>query len=112
MITRKATIKTLIITALIGAFANSAMATETHWQQNHPRRVQVNHRLANQHHRIDQKVANGTMSPARAARLHRDDRLIRREERAMAHQNGGHITKQEQRTLNHQENVISKRIGA
>ena len=29
----------------------------------------------------------------------------------MARQNGGHITKQEQKTLNQQENAISKQIG-
>lgn len=29
----------------------------------------------------------------------------------MAGQNGGHITKQERRTLNQQENAVSKQIG-
>jgi hypothetical protein len=29
----------------------------------------------------------------------------------MAAQNGGHITKQEQRTLNQQENKVSRQIG-
>jgi hypothetical protein len=29
----------------------------------------------------------------------------------MASQNGGHITKQEQRTLNQQENAVSRQIG-
>ncbi len=29
----------------------------------------------------------------------------------MASQNGGHITKQEQKTLNQQENGVSKQIG-
>ena len=29
----------------------------------------------------------------------------------MAAQNGGHITKQEQRTLNQQENGVSRQIG-
>jgi len=29
----------------------------------------------------------------------------------MAAQNGGHITKQEQRTLNQQENQVSRQIG-
>ena len=30
----------------------------------------------------------------------------------MASQNGGHITKQEQRTLNQQENAVSRQIPA
>jgi len=29
----------------------------------------------------------------------------------MASQNGGHITKQEQKTLNQQENAVSRQIG-
>jgi len=51
------------------------------------------------------------LTPAQAAALHKDDRQIRQEERDMASQNGGHITKQEQRTLNQQENAVSKQIG-
>ena len=46
-----------------------------------------------------------------AAGLHKEDRQIRQEERSMANRNGGHITKQEQRTLNQQENGVSKQIG-
>jgi hypothetical protein len=37
--------------------------------------------------------------------------MIRREERLMAAQNGGHITKAEQRVLNRQENAVSRKIG-
>ena len=51
------------------------------------------------------------MSKAKAARLQREDRKIRREERAMASMNGGHITKREQAVLNQQENAVSKQIG-
>ena len=46
-----------------------------------------------------------------AAALHKDDRQIRKEERLMASQNGSHITKQEQKTLNQQENAVSTQIG-
>lgn len=46
-----------------------------------------------------------------AAALHKQDRQIRAEECLMASQNGGHITKQEQKTLNQQENAVSKQIG-
>ena len=81
------------------------------WKKDHPRRAQVNDRLANQNKRINEEVKEGEMSKAKAARLHKEDRQIRQEERAMASQNGGHITKQEQRTLNQQENAVSKQIG-
>ena len=51
------------------------------------------------------------MSKSQAAALHRDDHEIRQEEREMARQNGGHITKSEQRVLNQQENGVSQQIG-
>jgi hypothetical protein len=85
-------------------------SAETAWQKNHPRRTQVNQRLANQNNRIHQDVKNGTLSKSQAANLHHQDRQVRREERAMASQNGGHITKSEQRVLNSQENNLSKQI--
>jgi len=95
---------------VLAATAGSAMA-ETTWQKNHPRRTQVNHRLANQNQRIKQDVQNGTLTKGQAAALHKDDRQVRQEERDMASQNGSHITKQEQATLNQQENAVSRQIG-
>jgi len=55
-------------------------------------------------------VKEGKLTPAQAHKLHKEDRQIRHEERAMASQNGGHITKQEQRVLNRQENAVSRQI--
>jgi uncharacterized protein HemX len=81
------------------------------WQQSHPRRAEVNHRLANQDHRINQERRNGQISRAQAHQLHRDDHQVRREERLMASQDGGHITRADQRALNQQENHISHEIG-
>ena len=109
--------KILAFIGIVGVFAATAgsaaaqTTNDTQWQANHPRREQVNQRLAHQNARIKDEVREGDMSQAKAARLHKDDRQIRQEERDMAHQNGGHITKQEQRTLNHQENALSKKIG-
>ena len=71
----------------------------------------LNQRLANQNRRIHNEVKEGEMSHAQAAQLHRDDRKIRQEERDMAAQNAGHITKLEQRALNQQENAVSRKIG-
>ncbi len=103
----------LALTALTGtASAQSATPGQTEWQKNHPRRAEVNARLANQNKRINNDVKNGTMSKAEAAKLHHQDRQVRQEERAMASQNGGHITKQEQGVLNAQENGISRKISA
>lgn len=80
------------------------------WQQNHPRRAQVNGRLGNQGRRIDQGVRNGTLTRGQARQLHQEDRGIRQEERQDAAQNGGHISRQEQRQLNRQENAESRQI--
>lgn len=106
----RTTVTALLISISLAGVATSALA-ETTWEQNHPRRDQVNDRLANQNKRIKTEVAEGEMSKAQAAKLHKDDRQIRGEERAMASQNNGHITKQEQKTLNQQENVVSQKIG-
>ena len=100
----------LLATAVTAVFAGTAMA-ETQWEKNHPRRDQVNDRLANQNKRIKQEVKEGEMSKHQAAKLHHEDHQIRKEERMMASQNGGHITKSEQRTLNQQENAVSRQIG-
>jgi hypothetical protein len=97
------------VTVALAGLAGTAMA-ETSWQKNHPRRTQVNSRLNNQNRRIHQDVKNGTLTKGQAAALHKDDHQIRQEERDMASQNGSHITKQEQRTLNSQENAVSGQI--
>jgi hypothetical protein len=99
-----------LVTAFAAGMATSAVA-DTTWQENHPRREQVNNRLATQDARIHNQVKDGDLTKGQAARLHKDDRQIRGEERAMASQNGGHITKQEQKTLNQQENRVSAKIG-
>jgi hypothetical protein len=102
--------KMAAIAALSVAFIGTASAA-TNWDASHPRRAEVNQRLANQDRRIHQEVREGEMSHAQAMRLHRDDHQIRQEERLMASQNGSHITRQEDRALNQQENRISGRIG-
>ena len=99
-----------VFAGLVGTLAGNAMAAGD-WAKNHPRRAQVNQRLDNQNHRINKEVKEGEITKGQAAKLHKEDRQIRREERIMASQNGGHITKQEQRTLNQQENRISQQIG-
>ena len=94
---------------MLAGMVGTASAATT-WQKNHPRRAQVNHRLANQNRRIHNDVKNGTMTRGQAATVHRQDHQVRQEERDMASQNGGHITKPEERVLNRQENAISNQI--
>lgn len=97
---------------LIGIASNAlANDTDTKWQKDHPRREQVNNRLAHQSKRINTERREGEITKAQAHKLHAEDRAIRQEERTMASTNGGHITKAEQRALNQQENQVSKQIG-
>lgn len=111
--------KTLIVAAALSALALGGLSQvaaaadhDTPWQKHHPRREQVNERLAHQNQRIRTEVKEGEMSQATAARLHRDDRRIRQEERDMAAQDGSHLTKSEQKVLNQQESKVSRQIGA
>ena len=107
---RTAMIATVATTALAG-LATSALADETQWQKDHPRRTEVNKRLANQNNRIKTERKEGEITKAQAQKLHAEDHAIRQEERTMASTNHGHITKAEQKSLNQQENQVSKQIG-
>lgn len=106
----KRTMTIAIATAAFALTSASAMA-DTPWQQAHPRREQVNDRLARQNARIHQQVREGELSHAQAARLHARDRSIRAQERRMAAHNGGYVTKSQKRLLNRRENRVSRRIG-
>jgi hypothetical protein len=98
-------------TLALAGLATSALADETQWQKDHPRRTEVNSRLANQNKRINTERKEGEITKAQAQKLHSEDHAIRQEERTMASTNGGHITKAEQKALNQQENQVSKQIG-
>jgi hypothetical protein len=100
-----------VATLTLAGLATSAFADETQWQKDHPRRTEVNSRLANQNKRINTERKEGEISKAQAHQLHSEDHAIRQEERTMASTNHGHITKAEQRSLNQQENQVSKQIG-
>jgi hypothetical protein len=99
------------VSLALSAVTSSAFAQETQWQKDHPRRTEVNSRLANQNARIHNEVKSGQITKGQAAQLHSEDHAIRQEERTMASTDGGHITKSEQRSLNQQENQVSRQIG-
>lgn len=88
----------------------SSFAQDSKWNKRHPRRTEVNDRLKNQNARIDNKVADGKMSIREADKLHAEDHHMRREERRMAANDNGHVTKGEQARLNRQENRTSRQI--
>ena len=105
--TKAATIALSI--AFAGITVVDAMAGN--WGQNHPRREQVNDRLQNQNRRINREVREGEITKGQARQLHSEDRAIRSEERTMSKLNNGHITPAEQKSLNQQENAVSRQIG-
>lgn len=106
---RKTVLIGMIGVMMAGAAVTSASA-ETPWQRHHPRRVEVNHRLANQNRRIHEERREGEITGAQAAQLHSEDRGIRNEERTMASHDGGHLTRADDRALNQQENAVSQQI--
>jgi hypothetical protein len=105
--------KTLVLAvSLAGTLAAaSAASAETRWQADHPRRVEVNARLADQSRRIAVERRDGQMGPGRAMLIRAEDRRILRQERFDARRDHGHITRVEQRRLNHEENFVSRQIG-
>lgn len=102
-----------LVLVTVAGVAQSSMAADKdgQWAKSHPRRDQVNDRLANQNKRITQERKEGELTKAQAAKLRREDRQIRHEKRVMASHNGGHITKADQAALNQQENAVSRQIG-
>jgi hypothetical protein len=100
-----------IVLSLATLLSAAGSASAETWNHRHPRRAEVNARLDNQNRRISDQRREGKLSAWQARRLHAEDRTIRREERFMAAQNHGHITRAEQRALNQQENRVSGQIG-
>jgi hypothetical protein len=101
----------IALVATVVGFSTLSYAENSNWEQNHPRRAQVNERLENQNRRITNEVKSGEISKPQAQALRQNDKNIRQEERDMASQNGGHITKTEQNALNQQLNQNSAAIG-
>ena len=100
----------LALSLAVGLAGVSGAFAETHWQAKHPRRAQVNSRLANQNRRISTDVRAGTLTRAQAQDIRAEDRGIRGQERYDASRDGGHITRTEQGQLNAEENGVSHQI--
>ena len=107
--------KTIMLAAMGVAIAGGAVATtanaETPFQATHPRRVEVNHRLAVETMRIHQERREGLISARKADRLHRQVRMVRHEERTDARFDRSHLTRADQRVLNHRENRVNRELN-
>ncbi len=107
-------IKPLIAAALaltLTAGVASGALADTRWQYHHPRREEVNGRLANQNRRIAMERREGELTRGQARELRTEDRGIRAQERFYASRNGSHLTRAEQGRLNREENAVSRQIG-
>lgn len=97
---------------VIGAvFASGSVMAQTNTDvPGHPRVNEVNNRLQNQQNRINNGLKNGTMTQGQAARDESHDANIARRESVDEAKHDGHLTKQEQKNLNHSENRNSRAI--
>jgi hypothetical protein len=97
-----------VATLCCAGFCSSlAMAQDV---PDHPRVNEVNQRLDNQQARINQGLANGTMTGKEAARDEAHDANIAKRESVDEAKHDGHLTKGEQNRLNRSENKNSRRI--
>jgi hypothetical protein len=108
-------LRNLLIAAVslaVTAGAAGAASAGTPWQNHHPRRVEVNHRLHNLNHSIRTDRHDGDLNRWQAHRLHARVHMLRRQERFFARHDGGHLTRHEQARLNHEETGVRHHIPA
>jgi len=82
-------------------FAQSATATPD---------PTINQRKVDQQDRIAQGVKSGELTAGETAHLETQEAGINKEESGMKAQDNGKLTKQDRKTLTHQQNVESRRI--
>ena len=70
----------------------------------------INQRKGDQQQRIGNGVNSGQLTARETSHLERQEAGINREERGMRAQDNGHLTKQDRRTIHHQQNQESRRI--
>jgi hypothetical protein len=99
-----------LILATLSCMALGSSLAVAQTAPDHPRVNEVNQRLDNQQARINQGLANGTMTGKQAARDEAHDANIAKRESVDEAKHNGHLTKGEQNRLNKSENKNSRRI--
>ena len=99
----------LLALGLCTALAGAASA-KTPFQATHPRRAEVNMRLAKIDHRVMVARSESRIGPQKAKLIRAEVRAVRASERLDARRHGGHITKVEQRKLNRTENGLVRQV--
>ena len=100
----------LVVALTLIAIAQPSFA-EGNFKQKHPRRAGVNERVSNQRKRIEQGEKTGKLTEGEANQLEKRDNQIKREERRDVKENGGSLTKAEQKKINGELNANSKNIS-
>jgi hypothetical protein len=98
----KMKITTLALAAFMAA-APAAFTASAHAQD-------INQRKENQQDRIGQGVKSGQLTAGETAHLEHQESGINHEERGMRAQDNGHLTSQDRKTINRQQNAESRRI--
>jgi hypothetical protein len=71
---------------------------------------EINERKENQQDRIAQGVKSGQLTAGETARLETKESALNQEERDMRKLDNGKLTAQDRRTINHQQNRLSRNI--
>lgn len=70
----------------------------------------ISQRKRNQQRRIANGVKSGQLTPGETANLEKKEQALNQEEKDMRKLDNGHLTKQDRKTLNQQQNQLSKKI--
>ena len=70
----------------------------------------IHDRKVDQQDRIAQGVKSGQLTAGETSKLEHQESGINKEESGMRAQDNGHLTGQDRKTINHQQNVESRRI--
>jgi len=76
----------------------------------HPGVNEVNQRAQNLDQRVNQGVANGSINSQQAANIDQKIQSIQQQEAKDMAGNNGHLTRAEDRQLNHEENQLGRQI--
>ena len=102
----------LVLAVAVGSAAAQPQAGAGQQDPGHPRVNQVNNRETRQQKRIANGVKNDKLTPGQTARLEKGEQRLQNNEKKDMAKDNGHLTKQDQRQLNHEANNMSKRIAA
>jgi hypothetical protein len=103
-------IQLTLITAFALALSLGGLVQAQTDEPGHPRVNEVNQREVNQQNRINQGIKSGQLTPQETSHLETREANLQSTEAKDEAKHNGHLTKAEQRNLNHRENKISRSI--